>query len=465
LRVLGRAGIGVDTIDVAAATRAGVVVMNTPFGNSVTTAEHTIAMMMSLARSIPQAHASTKAGKWEKSAFMGVELASKVLGVVGCGNIGSIVAMRARAFGMKVMAFDPYLTPARALELGVVAASLDEVLAQADFITLHTPLTDQTRGIINGTAMAKMKRGVRIINCARGGLVVEADLHTALQSGHVAGAALDVFEVEPATDNPLFALPNVIATPHLGASTAEAQENVARQIAEQISDFLLVGAVANAVNMPSLSPEEAPHLRPFLHLVGQLGAFAAALGVEPITQVQVTYRGGVARMKIKALTATLLAALLGASSDHVNAVNAFEAARARGIDVEESQSEQSDDLESVIQVAVTTKAGTATVSGTVLADRRPRLIAIDGVAIEAMLAPHMLLVRNNDQPGMIGALGTVLAQHNVNIADFRLGRVAPKGQAVALVTLDTPLDDKVMTLIRALPHIRQATALDFTQVV
>src|SRR5712691_1055205 len=322
LKVIGRAGIGVDNIDVAAATERGIVVMNTPYGNSITAAEHTIAMMFALARQIPAADRSTQAGKWQKSRFMGVELSGKTLGIIGCGNIGAIVADRAQGLKMRVVAYDPFLSPERALELGVERLSLDELFARADFITLHTPLTEATRNIIDQRAIAKMKRGVRLINCARGGLIVEADLAAALDEGQVAGAAIDVFVDEPATENPLFGRDNFIATPHLGAATAEAQENVALEIAEQMADLLLTGAVANAVNMPSLSAEEAERLKPYMKLADQLGSFAGQLTETGIRSVAVEYEGAIAELNVKPLTAIALTGLLSPQLATINMVNA-----------------------------------------------------------------------------------------------------------------------------------------------
>ena len=308
LKVIGRAGIGVDNVEIPAATAKGIIVMNTPFGNSITTAEHAITLMLALAREIPQADASTQAGKWEKNRFMGVEITGKTLGVIGCGNIGSIVADRALGLRMKVIAFDPFLSPERAKDIGVEKVDLDELFKRADFITLHTPLTEKTKNIIDAAALAKMKKGVRIINCARGGLVDEQALVDALNSKHVAGAAFDVFVEEPATTNVLFGHPNVICTPHLGAATTEAQENVALQVAEQMSDYLLTGAISNAVNFPSITAEEAPKLKPFIELAEKLGSFAGQLTESGILKVQITYEGHVAEMKIKALTS---AALIG----------------------------------------------------------------------------------------------------------------------------------------------------------
>src|SRR5437868_9783429 len=398
LKVIGRAGIGVDNIDVAAATERGIVVMNTPYGNSITAAEHTIAMMFALARQIPAAERSTQAGKWEKSRFMGIELSGKTLGIIGCGNIGAIVADRARGLRMKAIAYDPFLSPERALELGVERVSLDELLARADFITLHTPLTDATRGIIDAATIAKTKRGVRIINCARGGLIVEADLAAALDAGRVAGAAIDVFVEEPATENPLFGRDNVVATPHLGAATSEAQENVALQIAEQMADFLLTGAVSNAVNMTSLSAEEAARLRPYITLAEQLGSFAGQLTETGIRAVAIEYEGDLAQVNQKPLTATALAGLLSPQLAAVNPVNVQLLCTKRGIRVAETQHSGQGDYQNLIRVTVTTERRQRSIAGTVFAGNRLRLVEIEGIPLEAELGRHMLFVRNYDKP-------------------------------------------------------------------
>lgn len=461
LKVIGRAGIGVDTIDVPAATQAGVVVMNTPFGNSITTAEHAIAMMFAIARQIPQASESTHAGKWEKSRFMGVELYGKTLGIVGCGNIGSIVASRALGLQMKVIAFDPFLTEDRAREIGVEKAELEEVIKRADFITLHTPLTESTRNLIDEAAIAKMKKGVRIINCARGGLINEKALKDALDTGHVAAAALDVFEKEPATENILFGHPNVVCTPHLGASTSEAQVNVAIQVAEQMSDFLLHGAVSNAVNMPSITSEEAPRLRPYMKLVEQLGSFAGQITEHAIKKIEIEYLGAAADMNTKPLNALALASILRGLFDGVNMVNAPQVAKARGIAFSETRTPDANDLHTAIRLTVTTEVRTRSITGTLFAGKEPRVVDIEEVPIEAALTAHMLFIRNEDKPGMIGGLGTLLAGAGQNIADFRLGRVASGGAAVALVALDAAVSDDLFEKIKALPQIRQVVRLKF----
>ena len=461
LKVIGRAGIGVDNIDIPSATQAGIVVMNTPFGNSITTAEHTLALLFSLARDIPQANASTHAGKWEKSKFMGQEIFSKTLGVIGCGNIGSIVADRALGLKMKVIAYDPYLTDERAVELGVEKVDLDELLQRADFITLHTPMTDGTRGILNKDSLSKTKQGVRIINCARGGLVVEADLKDALDSGHVAGAALDDYESEPATENALFNHPKVICTPHLGASTTEAQENVALQVAEQISDYLLKGAVMNAINMPSVSAEDAPKLKPYMVLAEQLGQMLGQMTQDDVSEIRINYEGHVADLNIKPLTALILAGFLRSSLEGVNIVSAPARAKDRGIDISETRRETSPDFQTLIRVSVKSKKAENSVAGTLFGGQHPRLVEIDGVAIETEITPNMLLILNHDQPGMIGNIGSILGNAHVNIAGFRLGRIPGKDKAIALISVDEGVGQDAIKDILALPHIEQALALRF----
>ena len=461
LKVVGRAGIGIDNVDLAAATARGVVVMNTPYGNSTTTAEHAIALLMSLARGLPAADRSTRAGKWEKSRFMGVEVAGKTLGLVGCGNIGSIVANRAQGLAMRVIVYDPYVSPERASELGIEKIEFDDLLARADFISLHVPLNDQTRAMIDRAAMAKMKPGVRIINCARGGLVVEDDLAAALESGHVAGAALDVFDVEPKTESPLFAMETVIVTPHLGAATVEAQDMVARQVAEQISDFLTVGAVTNALNMPSVSAAEAPKLKPYLALAEQLGSFAGQLTESGLQAVSVEYEGEVAALNTKALTAVVLQGLLAPQMDAVNMVNAPHLARMRNIAVSETRHERRADYQSLVTLTVTTERRSRSVAGTLFADNRPRLVRVKGIEIEAELGPHMLYITNRDIPGIIGHIGTTLAEAGVNIATFHLGRASMGGDAIALIEVDEALDETVLKAVRSIDGISQAVALRF----
>jgi D-3-phosphoglycerate dehydrogenase len=461
LRVIGRAGIGVDNIDVPVATAKGIIVMNTPFGNSITTAEHAITLMMALARQIPEADRSTQSGKWEKSKFMGVEVTAKTLGIIGCGNIGSIVANRARGLAMKVIAFDPFLTPERAGELGVEKVELDTLFRRADFITLHSPLTEKTKNIINGASIKKMKKGVRIINCARGGLIVEAALADAIRAGRVAGAALDVFETEPATENPLFGLANVICTPHLGAATTEAQENVAVQVAEQMSDYLLNGAISNAVNFPSITAEEAPRLAPFVKLAEQLGSFAGQLVESGLKQIRFEYAGEIGELNTRALTAAALSGVLRPLLQEVNMVSAPDIARQRGIMVEEVRRDQEGAYETYMRVSLKTERQERSVAGTVFSDHRPRIIQIQRMNLEAELTPQMLYTENADKPGYIGAIGTVLGEAGVNIATFTLGRDGAGGKALALVGVDEKVSDGVLAKVSDLPNVMLATRLQF----
>jgi D-3-phosphoglycerate dehydrogenase len=460
LRVIGRAGIGVENIDIPAASARGVVVMNTPFGNAITTAEHAIAMMFALAREIPVANASTHAGKWEKSRFLGVELTGKTLGLIGCGNIGAIVVERALGLKMKVVASDPFLTPERSQALGAEKVEFDALLARADFISLHTPLTPQTRHIIDGPALARCKRGVRIVNCARGGLIDETALLEALRSGQVAGAALDVFADEPALDNPLFALDNVVCTPHLGASTVEAQENVALQIAEQMSDFLLTGAVTNALNMVPVSAEDAPRLRPYMKLAERLGSLVGQVVAGGIQSVEIAFEGQVAALNTRPLANAVLMGLLGPSSAFVNMVNAPLIARDRGIGVAETRREAEGDYHTLIRVLVHTDGGTLHLAGTLFSGK-PRLVGIDGVALESELTAHMLFVRNKDTPGFIGSLGTTLGRAGVNIANFNLGRAMPGSDAVCLVSVDGEIPPAVLRQIQDLPGVVGVHSLRF----
>jgi D-3-phosphoglycerate dehydrogenase / 2-oxoglutarate reductase len=461
LKVIGRAGIGVDNVDIPAATAKGIIVMNTPFGNSITTAEHAITLMLALARQIPQADASTQAGKWEKNKFMGVEITGKTLGVIGCGNIGSIVADRAIGLRMKVIAYDPFLSPDRALALGVEKVELADLIRRADFITLHTPLTDKTRNILGADALAATKKGVRIINCARGGLVDEKALRAALDSGHVAGAAFDVFTEEPATANPLFGQPNVVCTPHLGAATTEAQENVALQIAEQMSDYLLRGAISNAINFPSITAEEAPRLRPFITLAEKLGSFAGQLTDSGIAKVQIAYEGEVARMNTRALTSAAIAGLLRPMLQNVNVVSAPVVAKERGIAVEETTRESDCDYESLITVTVVTDKLTRNVSGTVFADGRPRIVNIKGIRMDAEFGASMLYITNLDRPGFIGRFSSTLGDAGINIATFHVGRDAPGANAIALIEVDGDVPADVLAKVQALPQVQQARPLRF----
>ena len=460
LKVIGRAGIGVDNVDIPAATAAGIVVMNTPFGNSITTAEHAIAMMFALARQLPQADLSTQAGKWEKNRFMGVELYAKTLGLIGAGNIGSIVADRALGLKMKVVAYDPFLSQERAVEMGVEKVELDDLLTRADFITLHTPLTDKTRNILNKEALAKAKKGVMIVNCARGGLVDEAALREGLDSGHIGGAAFDVFVTEPAKENPLFGAPNFIATPHLGASTNEAQENVALQVAEQMADYLLTGAVTNALNSPSVSAEDAPKLKPYVSLAEKLGAFAGQMIDAGLKSIEIAYEGDVAKLNVKPLTAAALAGVLRPMLAEINMVSAPAVARDRGIAITESRLENSRTYDSLLRITVVSDSGSRAFAGTVIAGV-PRVVEVKSMEMDAPFAPAMLYVNNQDKPGFVGRLGTLLAEAGINIGTFNLGRVEAGQDAIALVGVDQAPSAAVLEQIKAIANVREVRALAF----
>ncbi|WP_226574698.1 phosphoglycerate dehydrogenase [Acuticoccus sediminis] len=462
LKVIGRAGIGVDNVDIPAASRAGVIVMNTPFGNSITTAEHAIAMMFAVARQIPAADASTQAGKWEKNRFMGTELTGKTLGIIGCGNIGSIVAARGIGLKMRVIAYDPFLTAERAAEIGVEKVELDELFARADVLTLHTPLTEKTRNVVSRERIFAMKKGAIVINCARGGLVDEAALREALDQGHLAGAGVDVFSEEPAKENVLFGAPNLVCTPHLGAATSEAQENVALQVAEQMSDYLLRGAVSNALNMPSITAEEAPILTPFVTLAERLGSFAGQLTETGIKGVRIEYEGDVAELNLKALTAAAVTGLMRPLLQDVNMVSAPTIARDRGIQVEEVRREQQGAYENYIRLTVISERQERSVAGTVFSDGKPRIIQVKGINLDADFAPHMIYVTNQDKPGFIGSIGMALGKAGVNIANFTLGRKEAGGEAICIIEVDGEPSADVLKTIETLPLVNQAKALNFT---
>ena len=461
LKVIGRAGIGVDNVDQKTATANGVVVMNTPFGNSITTAEHTIAMIMAVARKIGAANSSTHAGKWEKSKFMGVEVANKTLGLIGCGNIGSIVADRAQGLKMKVIGFDPYLTEEKAKQQNIEKVELDELLKRSDFISLHTPLNDSTRGVLGKKNLVKTKKGVRIVNCARGGLIVESDLKKAIESGHVAGAALDVYEKEPAKDNVLFGMEEVVCTPHLGASTSEAQENVAIQVAEQISNYLNSGTVTNALNIPSVSSEDATKLKPYLELGSQLGSFSGQLLNSGIKKISIEFEGSVAKLNTKPITSIVLTGLLKPLSESVNMVNAPIIAKERGIDVSVVKHEREGDYQNLIKIIVTHENGEQYVAGTLFGGDKPRIVEVGTVKLEAELGETMLYINNEDKPGLIGDLGKLLGNASINVANFHLGRSKGDDNAIALVQIDEAPDAGVLDAISKLPSVIYARLLSF----
>ena len=460
LKVIGRAGIGVDNIDIPSATARGIVVMNTPFGNSITTAEHAIALLFAAARQIAAADASTQAGKWEKNRFMGVELYAKTLGLVGCGNIGALVAERALALKMKVIAYDPFLSLERAVKLGVEKVEFDDLLARADLISLHTPLTDKTKNILSAEALGRTKKGVIIVNAARGGLVDEAALRAALESGHVAAAAFDVFIIEPAKESALFGAPNFVATPHVGASTNEAQENVALQIAEQMSDYLLAGAVTNAINMASISAEEASRLKPFIGLIDKLGAFAGQIADDGLEAIEIEYEGEVAQLNTHPLTAVALASLMRPLMPDVNMVSAPAVLKQKGTPLTESRRETSPIYGSLIRIKVLTGGRWRTLAGVVNAGSA-KIVEVKGMALEADFHPVMLLINNLDKPGFIGALGTILGEANINIATFHLGRQAAEQDAIAIVGVDQVLPEAIQQKLRSLPHVRYVKVLKF----
>ncbi len=461
LKVIGRAGIGVDNIDKSEASKKGIIIMNTPFGNMITTAEHAIAMMFAVARQIPEANTSTHAGKWEKSKFMGVELNNKTVGVIGVGNIGTIFCERARSLKMKVIAYDPFLSEEKAKHLNVEKVELDNLLSSSDFITLHVPLTDQTKNIIGRESIKKLKKGVRIVNCARGGLVDEQALADAIEDGHVAGAAFDVFSVEPAIKSPLFNIPNVICTPHLGAATVEAQENVAIQIAEQISDYLLTGAVSNALNMPSINAEEARVMSPWLKLTNHLGKFIGQLTEEPIKSINILYDGKVSSMNLEAFNCSVIWGIIRASNPDVNMVSAPLIAKDRGIRVSTTTQDKSGVFEAYIKVKVITETMERSVAGTVFSDNKPRFIQIKGINIDAEVGRYMLYTTNTDTPGIIGILGKTMSDNGVNIANFTLGRASAGGEAIALLYADLPITEEIAHNVLKTGVFNQVRALNF----
>ena len=461
LKVVGRAGIGTDNVDKEAASQKGVIVMNTPFGNMITTAEHAIAMMFAVARQIPEASASTHAGKWEKSKFMGTELTGKTLGVIGAGNIGGIVCDRARGLKMKVIAFDPFLSEEKAEQMQVEKVELEELLKRADFITLHVPLLDATKNILSRENLEKTKKGVRIINCARGGLVDEEALADLLKSGHVAGAAFDVFAEEPAKENPLFDLPNVVCTPHLGAATTEAQENVALQVAEQMADYLLTGAVQNALNMPSVTAEEAKIMGPWIELAGHLGNFTGQMTDEPIKAINILYDGIVSDMNLDALNCAVIAGILKRVSSDVNMVSAPVFAKERGIQISTTNQDKTGTFDGYIKVTVVTEKRERSVAGTVFSDGKPRFIQIKGITIDAEVGAHMLYTTNEDVPGIIGTLGQTMGDNGVNIANFTLGRAEAGGEAIALLYVDEPVPAEARAKLAETGMFRQIKPLEF----
>lgn len=459
LKVVGRAGIGVDNIDVPACTQHGVVVMNTPLGNAITTAEHALAMMFALARQIPHANQTTQNGQWAKSSYMGVELTGKLLGIIGSGNIGSIVAKKAIGFGLKVQAYDPYLTEERANSLGIKKVELEELLSNSDIVSLHVPRTPETENIIDASAINKMKKGALLINCARGGLVDELALRVALESGHLKGAALDVFIDEPARENPLFGLDNVVCTPHLGASTTEAQEKVAVQIAEQISDYLLEGTIKNALNAANLTAEEIRKLKPYLELTHNLGSFAGQLTQTAIKNITVTYAGDAAELNVEALTTRAIQSVLAPHFSDINSVNAREVARERGIHVTEAREDLEDVYHNRITINIETEGKSRNISGTVI-QNHPRVVEIKGIKLESEFGQHMLYITNQDLPGVIASIGQFAAERNINIANMHLGRRENRGDAISLLQIDAAVSKEDIEALRQIENIRDANYLN-----
>jgi len=454
LKVIARAGSGLDNVDKTAATKKGIVVMNTPGGNTITTAEHTIALMFALARQIPQATISMKSGKWEKKKFTGVELFNKTLGIIGIGNIGSQVAKRAQGLAMNVIAYDPFLSEDKARVMGVEKVDLKELFRRSDFITIHTPITPETKNMINKETIKMMKNGVRIINCARGGIINEKDLYDALIEGKVAGAALDVFEKEPPEDNPLVTLDNVISTPHLGAATKEAQENVAVAVAEQVVDYLIHGTIRNAVNFPSIPSEQVARLQPYINLAEKIGGFAAQIFEGGVTEITIEYRGEASEIKTAPVTiAAIKGFLTPILEETVNFVNAPFIARERGIEVKETKSTDAGDYQSMVAIRLKAKDKESYFAGTLFSKKDPRIVGIDNFKVEIVPDGELLFIYNNDKPGVIGNIGTLLSKNNINIARMHFGRETLGGRAISVVTIDTPAPSKIIEEIKRLPNI------------
>ncbi len=462
LKVIGRAGTGVDNINLPAATKKGIVVMNTPGGNTITTAEHAVSMMLALSRNIPQATASMKAGKWEKKKFQGTEVTAKTLGILGVGNIGSIVAARAQGLQMQVIAYDPYISEEAADKLGISVVSMDELFEKSDFISIHVPMTAETKGLLCKETFQKMKRGVRIINCARGGIVNEADLVWAVKEGIVAGAAFDVYEKEPPdADNPLFGVDEIILTPHLGASTLEAQENVAVAVSEQICDYLLDGTIRNAINVPSVPSELLVTLAPYISLGEKLGNFQGQILAGGIEEVTIEYSGDVVDLDVTPISIACVKGILSEVLDmNVNFVNASFVAQERGIRVIETKSSRSIDFASSITIKVKTKEGEELVEGALFGKREARIVRINKFFLDAIPEGFLLLLYNEDKPGVIGNVGCLLAENKINIARLHLGRQATGGQAVSVWNIDTPLSEELIGKITAIPSILSARLIE-----
>jgi len=461
LKVIGRAGIGLDNVDVSAASKRGIVVMNTPGGNTITTAEHAISMMLSLARKIPQATSSMKSGKWEKKKFMGTEVYNKTLGIIGIGRVGSIVANRAQGLKMNVLAYDPFISPDAAEKMGIQLGPIDEVLAQSDFVSIHAPMTNETRNLINAENIAKMKDGAVILNCARGGIINEKDLYDALVSGKLAGAALDVFEEEPTTNMDLISLDNVICTPHLGASTDEAQRNVAIAIAKQIVDYLTIGDIRNAVNFPSVSGEILTLIRPYLNLAERLGSFESQLVKGGIEQVTIEYSGEILDYDVAPVTVAFIKGLLSPIlKETINFINAPVIAKERGIKIIESKSSETTDYRNMISITVKTSKQERFAAGTIFGRKDERIVKIDKFILDVIPEGNMLVLYNYDKPGVIGNIGTTLGANNINIARLHLSREQVDGQALVVLSTDSLLPEDVLQKMRDLPNVISVTQIE-----
>jgi len=465
LKVIGRAGSGLDNVDRTAATKKGIVVMNTPGGNTITTAEHTISLLFSLARKIPQATMSMKAGKWEKKKFMGVELFNKTLGVIGIGNIGSQVAKRAQGLAMNVIAYEPFLSEDKAKAMGVEKVDLQDLFRRSDFITIHTPLTPETKNMINKETIEMMKNSVRIINCARGGIINEKDLYDAVIDGKIAGAALDVFEKEPPENNPLLTLDNVIATPHLGASTKEAQENVAIAVAEQVVDYLIHNTIRNAVNFPPVPPDQLARLRPYITLAEKLGGFAAQIFEGGVTEISIEYRGEASEINTAPITIAVIKGFLTPILEEtVNFINAPIIAKERDIEVKETKSTDAGDYQSMVVIRVKAKDKESYLAGTLFSKKDPRIVAIDNFKVEIVPYGELLFIYNNDKPGVIGNIGTLLSKNNINIARMHFGRETLGGRAISVITIDTPATPQIIEEMKKLPNILSVKHISLSEV-
>ncbi len=461
LKVIGRAGIGLDNVDIPEASKRGIVVMNTPEGNTITTAEHTIAMIMALSRNIPQATSSLKEGKWEKKQLQGRELFNKTLGLIGAGHIGRIVAERAKGMKMNVVVYDPYLKPETIEKMDLEPVSFDELLSRSDYITIHTPKTNETANMINRETIGKMKKGAMLVNCARGGIVSEDDLYEGLKSGHLAGAALDVFSTEPPGKIALMGLPNFICTPHLGASTREAQDNVAKDVAEQIVAYLLRGTVKNAINVPSLSAELVTILRPYAILAEKMGSIQTQLTESSIEEVRINYAGKMTEYDTAPLTTAMLKGLLTPIlKDDVNFVNAPFIASERGIKVVESKTQTSEDFASLIMLKVRSLEGENIVSGTIFGKTLPRILRINDFYLEAIPEGHNLLIHNEDIPGVIGRICSTLGERGVNISRMQVGQEKVKKQNVILLTTDMTVKEDILEELRGLEHVYSARRIE-----